>query len=127
MQLSRHLLLTCAVAACLISTLVHAADNEAQIRARQALEEKMKQMEADQAATNAAAAKPQPKAAAVKPPAAKPAPPVITAPMQTQPAMRPVAPSTDAADRQKLQEALRQAQSNPPPAVQQPAAPAVTA
>ena len=34
MQISRHILLTCAVAACLTPSLVHALDNEAQIRLR---------------------------------------------------------------------------------------------
>ena len=76
MQISRHLLLTCAVAACLTPTLVHAADNEAQIRARQALEEKMKELNA-QPPPAAVPTTPAPAPAAPKAPA-KPAPPVVT-------------------------------------------------
>jgi hypothetical protein len=133
MQISRHLLLTCAVAACLTPTLVHAADNEAQIRARQALEEKMNQMPA---ATNPPPAVSKPKAAAAKPaPAPKPAPPVVTVtPKSTtvegQPAqsatIHAATPSTDSATQQKLEEALHQAQPQPvapqpTPVVPQPA------
>ena len=122
MQISRNLLLTCAVAACLTPILVHAADNEAQIRARQALEEKMKEMPAPTAPTNPAPAMSKPKAATRQ----KPAPPVVTAPSQnataeSQPApTRPYAPSTDPATRQKLEDALHQNTLAPQPVVQAP-------
>jgi hypothetical protein len=125
MQISRHLLLTCAVAACLTPTLVHAADNEAQIRARQALEEKMNQMPAVTAPTNPPPMASKPKAAVVKP-----APPVVTVTpnsttVESQPAssatIHAATPSNDEATQQKLEEALRQAASQPTPAVQQPA------
>ena len=133
MQISRHLLLTCAVAACLTPTLVHAADNEAQIRARQALEEKMNQMPAA-APTNPAPAMSQPKAPAAKrapkPAAEKPAPVVTVTPnsttVESQPAPISVStPSNNDATRQKLEDALHQAASQPQPAVQQPAPPVV--
>jgi hypothetical protein len=80
MQISRHFLLAFAVAACLTPALVRAYDNEAQIRARQALEEKMNQVNAQPAAPAAVPTNPAPQAAAAKPaevaqpaPAAKPA------------------------------------------------------
>jgi hypothetical protein len=129
MQISRHLLLTCAVAACLIPTLVHAADNEAQIRARQALEEKMNQIGSQpppSVPTNPAPAMSRPKAAPVKP-----ASPVVTAPpnstrVESQPAPINIAtPSNDAATRQKLEDALNQASPKPQSPVQQPRQPAV--
>ncbi len=128
MQISRHILLTCAVAACLTPTLVHAADNEAQIRARQALEDKMNQMPAATAPTNPPPAVSKPKTAAAKPEhAPKPAPPVVTAtPNSTTVESQPSAtihvatPSNDDATQQKLEEALHQNASQPQPAVQQP-------
>ena len=135
MQISRHLLLTCAVAACLTPTLVHAADNEAQIRARQALEEKMNQMRPAAAPTNPAPAVSKPNAAAVKPPVQQSQPPVVTVTpksttVESQPApstpIRAFTPSNDAATQQKLQDALNQAASQPKPAMQQPAPPVVT-
>jgi hypothetical protein len=129
MQISRHLLLTCAVAACLTPTLVHAADNEAQIRARQALEEKMTQMPPATAPTN-----PPPMVSKAKAAAAKPAPPVVTVTpssttVESQPApsatIHVATPSNDDATQQKLEDALHQTASQPMPAVQQPAPPVV--
>jgi hypothetical protein len=122
MQISRHLLVTCTVAACLIPTFVHAADNEAQIRARQALEEKMNQI-GTQPAPAAAPANPAP-----KPMATKPAAPVVTVTpnsttVESQPAPRVAMPSNDAATNQKLQEALRQKMQQTPA---EPPAPVVT-
>jgi hypothetical protein len=125
MQIPRHLLLTCAVAACLIPTLVHAADNEAQIRARQALEEKMKEMPAPAAPTNPPPAMSKPTAAKQKP-----APPVVTVTPQETTEESQLAPAKrpDAATRQKLEDALHQTTSAPQPAVQEPPQqPAMTA
>src|SRR3954462_15983129 len=130
MQISRHLLVTCAVAACLTSTFVHAADNEAQIRARQALEDKMNQMASQPppvaAPTNPAPVAPKPKAPAQKPVATKPAPPVVTVtPNGVQADSQPMAstPSNDSATNQKLQEALRQKMQQTPA---EPSAPVMT-
>lgn len=103
MQNPRHLLLTCAVAACLTPTLSPAADNEAQIRARQALEEKMSQLPPVTAPTNPAPAVSKPKATAAKP-----------VPVQA------ATPSNDDATRQKLRDALNQTASQPKPAAVQP-------
>jgi hypothetical protein len=97
MQISRHVLLACAIATCLTPTLLHAFDNEAQIRARQALEEKMNQMEtqtspatssppavvkkpAKKSAPPAVVTKPTPPAEYSAPPVAKPTTPVVTMP-----------------------------------------------
>ena len=98
MQISRPLLLACAAAICFTPALLHAYDNEAQLRARQALEDKMKELDTQQAATNAAPPpaattttnakpskksksktpeKPQPSAEVSTPPAQKPAPPAV--------------------------------------------------
>ena len=74
MQISRQLLMACAVATFLTPTLVHAYDNEAQIRARQALEAQMKQTEAQTppatSAPPAVVVKPQSKPAVTAAPAA---------------------------------------------------------
>ncbi len=107
MQISRHLLITCAVAACLTPTFIHAYDNEAQIRARQALDEQMKQMatqappatSAPPAAVSKPKSKPPVKVKEVKP--AAPAPVAPAAPVMSAPA------TSNAADDQ-LTEALRQ-------------------
>jgi translation initiation factor IF-2 len=110
MQLSRHLLMTCAVATFLTPTLVHAYDNEAQIRARQALEEKMNQAGAQMPPATSA-----PPAVVVQP---KPNPPVVTAP--------PAAAQPDAV-RQALEEKMKEIQARtpavtpPPPAKPKPA------
>jgi hypothetical protein len=92
MQISRRFLLACIAAIFLNPFLLRAADTEAQIRARQALEEKMKQLDM-QAATSAppvvvvkppppvkkAKTKPQPPAKVTKSktPATTPAPPAV--------------------------------------------------
>ena len=112
MQISRHLLLTCAVTACLIPSLAHAADNEAQIRARQALEEKMNQLNA-QPPPAAAPANPAPTVSKQNAPA-KPAPPVVTVtPNGATVSNPPTASAADAATRQKLKDALNQAATPP--------------
>jgi hypothetical protein len=138
MQISRHLLLAFAVGACLTPALVRAFDNEAQIRARQALEEKMRQLDAQSAApTNPAPAKPAPKSAPAKPapPVAKETPPAQPAPQKPQsatPAPGYVStPSNDAATSEKLANALHQKMQEvgsetpaPPVVAQKPAKPA---
>src|SRR6185312_2601541 len=103
MQISRHLLLACAVATCYSPVFLRAYDNEAQTRARQALEEKMNQMEVQtnatpsNAVTKPAPAKkakksPPPAPAPVQAPAAAAAP--VTAPEISQPAT-PAAPKSE--------------------------------
>ena len=96
MQISRHLLMTCAVAAFLTPTLAHAADNEAKIRARQALEDKMKQIDAQTPPATSV-----PPAVATPQPSPKPAPPAPPAPAVS-------ARSTNNAGNDKLSEALHQ-------------------
>src|SRR6185312_2022382 len=111
MQISRHLLLACAVATCYSPVFLRAYDNEAQTRARQALEEKMNQMEAQTNATpsNAAPARPAP---VKKPKKSRPAAAMAQAPAPeiSQPAT-PAAPRpapVDAATADKLRDALHQ-------------------
>lgn len=146
MQISRHLLLACAVTTCLTPNLLRAYDNEAQIRARQALEEKMKQLDTQPAQTSTppavvtnaapakvkkAKAKPAPAPAPVPEAAAPVAPATPVAPEISHPAT-PSAPavSSSNANNDKLREALREkmdamktapAQPVPPPAPVKPA------
>ncbi|HWD94461.1 MAG TPA: hypothetical protein VG938_19175 [Verrucomicrobiae bacterium] len=150
MQISRHLLLACAVATCLSPILLRAYDNAAQIRARQALEDKMKQLDVPASQTTSAppavVKKPAP---AQKPkkvitpepahPAAPPAPPVVKSapayenpPAQSAPVFAPeipqaATPSHSAAD-QKLREALHEKITETPAVVPapEPAAPVAT-
>ncbi len=114
MQISRHLLVACAVATCFTPVVsLRAYDNEAQIRARQALEDKMNQIAQTNAPAPAVAPKPASKAKKSPPPApaetpAAPAP--AAAPEISQPAT-PVAPAAapvDAATEDKLRDALHQ-------------------
>ena len=132
MQISRHLLLACAATTLLSQTFVQAADNEAQIRARQALEEKLKQTAPpiEVTVTNAA-----PKSALVKAkPAAKPAPQVMTITptttnVATPPVMVPAYAPTPSVDpnADKLSDALHQKMRETAPApVIEPAKPIVT-
>lgn len=108
MQISRHLLLAFAVAACLTPTLARAYDNEAQIRARQALEEKMNQINAQPPAPAAVPANTAPKAAAA---------PVVTTPA---PAQR--ASSAQQNDLQKaLEEKMNQINGGQPASAPNPA------
>lgn len=124
MQIARHLLLACAVATYLTPTLAHAYDNESQIRARQALEEKMNQLQTQAPETNSAPptavtpeAQPKPKRAKkAKPAAPKPEAPVVNVtPANTNvetPSAQP-APAASAED-EKLREALHQKMSEQP-------------
>jgi len=124
MQIARHLLLACAVATYLTPTLAHAYDNESQIRARQALEEKMNQLQAQTPETNSAPptavtpeAQPKPKRAKkAKPAAPKPEAPVVNptpaSPAVETPSAQP-APVGSAED-EKLREALHQKMSEQP-------------
>jgi hypothetical protein len=108
MQLSRHLLMTCAVATFLTPTLVHAYDNEAQIRARQALEEKMNTIGAQTPAGTSA-----PPAVVAKPAANS----VVTT-------TRPSAAQSDAV-RQALEQKMKEMQAQTPPTPPAPPAPPV--
>jgi len=104
MQISRYHLLAFAVAACLTPSLVRAYDNEAQIRARQALEEKMNQINAQPSASAAVPTNTAPKAAVSKPA------PVVTNPA---PAQRPS--SAQQNDMQKaLEEKMNQINAGQP-------------
>ncbi|HEY2084033.1 MAG TPA: hypothetical protein VGI88_14720 [Verrucomicrobiae bacterium] len=154
MQISRQLLLACAVAMCLTPALLRAYDNDAQIRARQALEEKMQQLDAQAPQTNSApppaAKKPapakKPKKAPAPPPAPateKPAPPVVKstpaapayenppakpAPEISQPATpMPAAPASSDQLHEALHEKMRETQEAPAaPVKPAPAAPVAT-
>jgi hypothetical protein len=141
MQISKCLLAACAVAALFASAV--RAETEAQTRARQALEQKLNELQPQASAVAPqapAVAQPAPKPAA-PPPAARPVPPTTVA--QTAPAGQfPSVPQTRMADpdaiakareamRQKMQE-LQPAPEAPAPAAPaiapaQPAAPAVAA
>lgn len=120
MQISRHLLLACAVAMYLTPAALRAYDNESQIRARQALEEKMNQLQTPAAQTN---------------PPATPAPSANDTQAQAQPTPAPQAPAlkpvpavtTDPGTQQKLQDALDQKMNEAAPAQAAPAAPATAA
>ena len=122
MQISRHLLLACAVATCLTPVVsLRAYDNEAQIRARQALEDKLSQMDAQtNAPAPAATPAPAKKAKKSPPPAAAPAPAATPAPAETSSApaaaTAPKAAPVDAATAEKLREALDQQMGNTQPA-----------
>jgi hypothetical protein len=154
MQISRQLLLACAVAMCLTPALLRAYDNEAQIRARQALEDKMQQLDAQAPQTNsappAAVKKParakKPKKAPAPPPAPaaeKPAPPVVKstpaapsyenppakpAPEISQPATpMPVAPASSDQLHEALHEKMNETPTTPAaPVKPAPAAPVAT-
>ncbi|HEX4265496.1 MAG TPA: hypothetical protein VH597_14265 [Verrucomicrobiae bacterium] len=147
MQISRQLLLACAVATCLTPTWIRAYDNEAQIRARQALEDKMKQIEAQSSPTTssppavvkkpASAKKPKPAPAS---PAATPAPPIVKSapayenpPAQPAPAYapeisQPATPIATAPANDKLRNALHEkmGETAATPVAPAPAAPVVT-
>ncbi|HXT13155.1 MAG TPA: hypothetical protein VN873_16475 [Candidatus Angelobacter sp.] len=118
MQISRHLLLAFAVATYLMPSFVRAYDNEAQIRARQALEQKMNQMGAQTPQTSS------PPAVVTKPaPTPKPKRARKTAP-PVQPAERsmsaPPASSENSTD-EKLREALHERMNETPAQPTQPA------
>ena len=118
MQISRHLLLACAVATYLTPAALRAYDNESQIRARQALEEKMNQMNTPAAQTNSSAPAPAQ-------PAKKKAAPAKQSPAQPTPALKPVpAVTTNPQTEQKLQDALDEKMNQTPPAQAAPSAPA---
>ena len=95
-------MLACAVAIFLTPVLLHAYDNESQLRARQALEEKMKELDAQQPTTSAPPAMvAQPQPAPTKTKKQKPA--------KVSKSAKPAAHATQA--------------QQPAPAVQKPAAP----
>lgn len=130
MQISRHLLLACAIATCLTPTFLRAYDTEAQIRARQALEDKMKQIEAQAPVTNSAPpamimkpTAPPPKPKKAKPPVQQSAPPAPPAPVTPPPVVAvpavPATPAEPAAETPPAQPATSFA-----PEISQPATPA---
>ena len=93
MQILRRLMLVGVATTFFTPILLHAYDNEEQIRARQALEEKMNQLDAQPVTTNAApppAAPAKPKPAATKP-VVKPQPP---AQASTPPPQKKAPPAT---------------------------------
>lgn len=136
MQILRRLPLACAAAMILSPLLVRADDNEAQIRSRQALEQKMQEMQSESVTSTPPAAATQPEPAKPKktkkpkptPPPAQPTAeqPVVSqpAPAPTKPATRPAempvysaAPNTTSGDLQdeKLQQALQEKMSETQP------------
>jgi hypothetical protein len=127
MQISRQLLLACAVAMCLTPALLRAYDNEAQIRARQALEEKMNQLETQGPQTNssppAVVTKPAPAKKPKKAPAKKPQPAAET----PAPPMVKSAPAEPAPENPPAQPAPAFAPEISQPATPMPAAPESTA
>jgi len=91
MQILRRIMLACVAATFLTPVLLHAYDNESQLRARQALEDKMKELDTQQSVTSApppAVAQPAPKKAKKQKPAkaSKSAKPAKQAPEAEKPA-----------------------------------------
>lgn len=104
MRISRHLLMTCAVATFLTPAFVHAFDNEAQIRARQALEEKMKQADTQ------------------TPPATSAPPAVVTNPAPAVKAMPSSSNEEQMRAQQALEEKMKQIETQTPPTMPAPPA-----
>jgi hypothetical protein len=149
MQISKCFPIVCAVTLAVSSTYVQAADSSAQIKAREALRQKMQELDAQQPATNQPATnQPAPEVKAVPAPTprvAKPAPPVTAEPpvqpspsVQTQPRLNTNAQAqAQEALRKKMlelqkqeeekQQAAVQAAPTPPPAVVQAETPAPAA
>jgi hypothetical protein len=126
MQILRRLMLACVAATFLTPVLLHAYDNEEQIRARQALEDKMKELDAQHPTTSAPPSMvTQPKPAATKAKKQKPAtvPKPANSAAQAPAAQKPASPDILVTPGQPPQE-VPPAQTAPSmaPAVQKPAA-----
>lgn len=120
MQISRRVLLACG-AACLLTTTVGAAETEAQIKAREALLQRMKEMQAEPVPAQAQPAQPAKTPTQATPPATTAQPQ-----SETPVAIAPAGSSPEEIERAR--EALRKALSQPveqqpAPTVAQPAQP----
>lgn len=115
MQILRRFMLAGMAATFFTPILLHAYDNEAQLRARQALEEKMNQLDAQPGPTNAAppAAEPaKPKPAATKP-VVKPQPPAQAPAPQAQKKAPPATPATTSQPQKQIPSTQPAAQPAP--------------
>ncbi|MGN6552207.1 MAG: hypothetical protein ACTHLW_00520 [Verrucomicrobiota bacterium] len=126
MQISSRIVLACVITTMVSPTFLRAADTEAQIKARQALEQKMQELQT-RSGTQAPAEQPiapmtKPAAPAAAKPMYQPAPAAPAVVSKPKPSNAPVfqsAPQASSTDIEKAREALRKAmqelQSRPEP------------